>query len=97
MKLIKIVLCSLMAALPATANAEDIQDPFYRPQAGHFLSETGFSFAKAKLDFGVLKLKPEQKILSEQLTYGITNGLFAEATFANSGTNSAFPLKPSSP
>lgn len=84
MKLIKIVLCSLMAALPATANAEDIQDPFYRPQAGHFLSETVFSFAKAKLDFGVLKLKPEQKVLSEQLTYGITSGLFAEATFANS-------------
>lgn len=83
MKLTKIILCSLIATLPAMANAEDIQDPFYLPQANHLLSDTAFSFSKAKIDFGI-QLEPEIKILSETLTYGITDALFAKASFANS-------------
>ena len=82
MKLTKLVLFSLMAALPSMANASDIQDPFYMPQANHVLSGTSFAFSRAKMDIGT-QLKPETKALSEYLTYGITDSLFAVASIAN--------------
>lgn len=83
MKLIKALLFTVIAALPAIANAEDIQDPFYLPQANHFTSYTSFGFSKAKMSIPGFQFKPEQKALGEMITYGLTDSLFAYASFTN--------------
>lgn len=83
MKCLKAILFTLIAAVPAMAYAEDIQDPFYLPEANHVLSETGIGFSKNKNDF-LDKSVSETKKIQERITYGITDSLFVSASLADS-------------